>query len=255
MSSDPAKSSGSPMPQQAKWYLRKEELKQRLKPEDIELLYGHSKRITLQKGEIFWFSDHPPSIYLLDQGLAGLCKTDDDGKKFVLMLYAPGEFFGQLIPDVEYAELEDYLEAIQEMRLIRIDPDAFHRVLAAYPDLLLRLVRNVETRNQFLQKRLSHLLFKDVAARTADFLLEICHKMGQACPYDATQIRDVRLTHQEIAEIVCAARPVVSAVLSELSKAGLINKHDRSLCLTNIETLKDIAEDGSKGLEELTGKR
>lgn len=252
MSSD--SSSGSPMPQQAKWYLRKEELKQRLQPADTEMLYSHSTRLTLQKGEIFWFSDHPPSIYLIDKGLAGLCKSDDDGKKFVLMLYAPGEFFGQLIPDVEYAELEDYLEALQEVRLIRIDPSAFHKVLSGYSDLLLRLVRGVETRNQFLQKRLSHLLFKDVTARTADFLLEICYKIGQPCPYDTTQVRDIRLTHQEIAEIVCAARPVVSGILSELSKAGLVNKHDRSLCLTNIDALRDIAEDGSKALEEFTRK-
>lgn len=240
-------------PQQINWYLKKEDLRSQLAPTEIATLYQHSTRSIRQRGELIWLDDEaelPRRVYVVDQGYARICMTNDDGKRFILAVLGPGEFFGAIYPDYRPSELEGYLEVVQEMRLIAVEAAVFHDTLRNHPDLSLRIVKTMEERQRVLEKRLASIIFKDVTARTAEFLLEMGQKFAEACPLAEGTFRDLRLTHQEIAELVGASRPVVSQIIGLMMKQDILAKHNQCLCLQNVDELRLIAEQGVRALKE-----
>jgi CRP-like cAMP-binding protein len=110
----------------------------------------------------------------------------------------------------------------------------------------------LERRKRVLEKRITSILFKDVCARTAELLVDFVEKYGVECPEDEHKSsRDVVLTHQEVADFVGAARPVISSVISDMLKADILHKHSKALCVRDIERLKSLAEHGIKAFSRM----
>jgi CRP/FNR family transcriptional regulator, cyclic AMP receptor protein len=229
------------------WSVRKATIKEQFSEEEIKALYAHSTRFRKGKGEAIWIEeDETPKVYIVDEGYIRICLMNDDGKRLILSFMGPGEFFGAISPDMATMENEEYLEVVRNARLIAIEAKVFHDTLKKHPDMAINILKILENRKRMLEKRITSLLFKDVSARTAELLLEFSTRFGKECPYAASVTRDIPLTHQEIADLVGATRPVVSSVISDLMKADMIHKHDRVLCLNDLEGLKRIADQGIK---------
>jgi hypothetical protein len=52
---------------------------------------------------------------------------------------------------------------------------------------------------------------------------------------------DIRLTHEEFAELVIAARPVVSDVLADFKSEQIIDYTRGHICLLSLDRLESIA--------------
>ncbi|MCS6266271.1 MAG: winged helix-turn-helix domain-containing protein [Vampirovibrio sp.] len=103
-----------------------------------------------------------------------------------------------------------------------------------------------------MQRQLSDVVFKDVHARIAQTLLDMVFHYAELCPYAFGVVRDVCLTHQEISELIGASRPVTSLALNDFSRADLVHKHDRFLCLQNIPGLEIVAQEGYQALKKIS---
>lgn len=78
-----------------------------------------------------------------------------------------------------------------------------------------------------------------VRCRIATLLLSLCSSMGEDCT-EGIRI-PLRLTHQQIADIVHSDRVTVARVISELAKRELIVKAHGCLILSDITRLCDLA--------------
>lgn len=78
-----------------------------------------------------------------------------------------------------------------------------------------------------------------VRCRIATLLLSLCSSVGEDCE-EGLRI-PLRLTHQQIADIVHSDRVTVARIISELVKNALVTKVRGSLVLTDVNHLCDLA--------------
>ncbi len=226
--------------QQAAWDIRKEEILRQFSREELSLLEASTVRVRKARGEaVFLDEGESPKVYIVDEGYVRVCHLTGDGKRFIMGVLGPGEFFGAVTPDLSLESPEELLEVVREAKLLVIEAGVFHGILKNHPDMMLRLAQLLELKKRHFQKRLTSVLFKDITARTAELLLELFGKTGE----DQLQI-----THQEIADMLGAARPVVSNVLSRMTKAGVLGKQGVALCLLNRAAMADLWENGAAAL-------
>ena len=101
------------------------------------------------------------------------------------------------------------------------------------------LLESVTTHAQLLDRRLLWQFTTPIRARVATTLRDLICFEGQRCRHGYTI--DVRLTHQDLAELVGAARPVISAELVRLRDEGLIAYTRCYFCVDDLDGLDRVA--------------
>jgi CRP/FNR family transcriptional regulator, cyclic AMP receptor protein len=101
------------------------------------------------------------------------------------------------------------------------------------------LLESATARAQFLERRLLWQFTTPVRARVAATLRDLICFEGQRCTHGHTI--DVRLTHQDLAELVGAARPVINAELTRMRSEGLIDYNRCFFCVDDLAGLNEIA--------------
>jgi len=96
-------------------------------------------------------------------------------------------------------------------------------------------------RRKVLEIRLNDLLFKSAPARLARLLLYLAEEYGQAPP--AGPWLALRLSHQEIANMIGIARETVSTFMSEWKKEGWIDYTQRQIVIKSPENLRLLTEE------------
>ncbi len=100
------------------------------------------------------------------------------------------------------------------------------------------IISLISQRQQFLEQKLESLVFKDVQARLAETLYELAGHYGEKCPHGFEL--DIRLTQQELADLVCAGRPVVSTLLNQFRDQGILAYDRDFICINQIENFKNL---------------
>ena len=157
--------------------------------------------------------------------------------------------FGHRVKLVQIAMIGSY------DHIIAIDAGIFQRVLGHHPRLVMRMANVIMARQEQFKRRMTSFLFKDVSARLAELLLQYISDYAETLPSDpedanAPAYPIVSLTHQEIADLIGAARPVVSGIMSDWTKRGVLKKCGRLLVVHDEDRLQDLCELGSKAFEE-----
>jgi CRP-like cAMP-binding protein len=102
------------------------------------------------------------------------------------------------------------------------------------------VVQELENRQRKLVRRIEALVFKDVHTRVAETLLDLARKHQEPCSHGFAV--DVRITQQDIAELVGASRQMVSRVLGDFERRLYVQRMGRVLCILHAERLHRFAE-------------
>jgi CRP-like cAMP-binding protein len=132
------------------------------------------------------------------------------------------------------------------LQLNRLELEAAARVQG---DLATLLLESATTRAQFLERRLLWQFKTPIRARIALTIRDLICFEGQR--YRHGHNVDVRLTHQNLSELVGAARPVVSAELMRLRNEGLHSYTRSHFCVEDLSGLSRIVA-GETDFEELS---
>ena len=114
------------------------------------------------------------------------------------------------------------------------------------------LLESVTARAQFLERRLLWQFTTPVRARVAATLRDLICFEGGGGTHGHTI--DVRLTHQDLAELVGEARPVINAELTRMRSEGLIDDNRCFFCVDDLAGRNEIAiaRAGSKKIPGLS---
>jgi CRP/FNR family transcriptional regulator len=85
------------------------------------------------------------------------------------------------------------------------------------------------------------LLHREVSTRLATLLLNLSDRFGES--NGAGTVLDMRLTHQDLANMIASTREAVSKVMSELQREGLIEVQNRRIVIN-----PELADNGSPGV-------
>jgi CRP-like cAMP-binding protein len=91
-----------------------------------------------------------------------------------------------------------------------------------------------------MERRLESFAFKRTEARLAQTFRELSGGFATRCDHGFGQ--HLRLTQQELADLVGASRPVVSTILNKLRDKGVLGYNREYVCVRGIEDIEKLID-------------
>mgnify|MGYP000916879659 CR=1 FL=1 len=208
-------------------------------PESELLAFERSSRVeTYARRHTLLLSDDGSRVWIVLEGGVKLCRISMLGQRLVEALLEPGDPFGRLSNGG--APIRYVAETLEKSRIASLPRSSFEDLLRRHPDLAYAVVQTLEDRQRKLVRRIEGLVFKDVRARVAETLLELVREHQGPCAHGFAV--DVRITQQDLAELVGASRQMVNRVLGELSRELYLHRTGRVICILHRERLERLVE-------------
>ena len=164
------------MPADKKDILKKIYLFSGLQDHDLEAL----ARVALSRAfprdtTIFWEGKEALGFYILLHGQVKLVKSSFDGKEYILRLVAPGETMGEaaVLAESAYPVSAVTLEDCRTLFFPKVD---FLSLITASPRLARNMLATMSHLLYHLTRQLEDLSLKEVSARLAKYLQELCRE-------------------------------------------------------------------------------
>lgn len=213
------------------WYLKRCDLFERLSHEQLERLELRSRSRTFAAhSPICLPADKADSVFFLATGLVKVSHLTDDGKESTLAFVEPGELFGELAI-FDGQERDEFIEAVEASTVVMIPTEEIHRLMAERADVALAITKIIGMRRRRIERRLRNLLFLSVRERLIHLLLDLAEQLGR--PVDEGIRLRVKLSHQDLANLIGATRETVTAILGRLKLEGSVCNTRCKITLTN----------------------
>lgn len=219
------------------WYLRRADLFRHFTPEQIRELGDDTTIRRLARREHWLTSDDDDRVYVVAEGGLKLIRIGLLGRQLVEGILEPGDMIGRLTGsrDGSYQ-----VESIDQTVLLSVSRADLMAMLANDPELSLDVVQLVEDRERRLEMRLESLVFKDVPTRVIETLVYLARDHGEPCDHGFAV--DVRVSQQDIADLVGASRQMVNRVIRDLTVRFYLKRKGRVLCILNMDRLQRLSE-------------
>ncbi|MFT7641660.1 MAG: CRP/FNR family cyclic AMP-dependent transcriptional regulator [Pirellulaceae bacterium] len=174
------------------------------------------------------------SVFFLVNGRAKICNLTPDGKQSILAFINPGELFGELALLGE-DQRDEYAETIDASTVVMIPDIEMERLMEEFPRVSLGITKIIGMRRKRIERRLRNLLFLSNRERLTHLLLELAEEYGKRTS-EGVEL-GVKLSHQELANVIGSTRETVTVVLGELQAGGLVKVGRRRIVLLNTKSL------------------
>lgn len=181
-------------------------------PALLELARTARRRRYAAEQALFRVGDASDLVFVLHSGHVRASIRSSDGRDLILHVAGPGETPGY--PDL-IDEARRSVDAIaqDEVEVVALPARAARAALLAHPPALMRLAAELTGIIRKLGETTADLVFRDLRARLAKFLLSRPATTGRV---------ELGLSQGELAAQLGVARQSLNRALGELSQAGLI---------------------------------
>jgi CRP/FNR family transcriptional regulator, cyclic AMP receptor protein len=220
------------------WFLKQIKLFSNLKDEELNDLDKITRMEEVKRRQPIYLPGDPANtVYLLKAGRVKISRVTEDGKEFTLAILEPGEVFGEL-EVLEGTPRDTVAEALEDISVCVIQRKDFEEVLQNNPDLTIRLTKLIGFRLKKIENRIEDLVFRDVPTRVAHLLLSLSKEFGKQNE-DGVRL-SVKMTHQELANLIGSTRETVSATLNDFKRQGLIQQDHQTITIRDQRRLSSI---------------
>lgn len=225
-------------PKRTLWYLKKVAVLAEAGPDVLARLSEKVELREVRRRDVVYLPGDPSrSLYFVCGGRLKICKVTRDGKSLTLGYCGPGDMFGETCL-VGIAARTEMAEAVENALLAEVDKGDFERILTSSAPLATAVARAVIARRHDLENKLEALVFRDVSAKLAEQLIKLADEYG---------VDDVRgklvamkITHQELANLIGSTRETVSLTLSQFKRRRLIVTDGRKVILSDLTALRAL---------------
>ena len=175
------------------------------------------------------------TVYFLVHGMVRLQAEQADGSTVILGFLGPGDMVGEMSL-LDAAGRSATVFTLEPCHLLWMDRVTFQVMLETSPHLSINLLRELSRRLRQANDRVQVLVTKDVSGRVARQLAAFAERFGEPLPEGGERIR-MRLTQENLADIVGSSRERVCQVLQPMKRAHLVRE-----TRDHIYTVADRAE-------------
>ena len=203
-----------------------------LSQEETEDLLKCSHHLSLKsRDHLFRAGDRSNNVYIVASGCIRLFQVSPTGKETILWFSFPGEIFG--IAELSRgSDRQLYAVANEATQIYSIRSKDFTTFLGAHPEAAMKAIGILSARVRALGHILVGLTSDNVETRIARLLMRFAAvSSGTRCCSSSTKDElcvNIRLTHQDIANLIGASRQTVSSTIARLRKIGAVrtvNQH------------------------------
>ena len=190
------------------------------------------------RGTIYRQGEPARALYCVLEGQVTIARTSAEGLALTTAVLSPGDFFGPALSGAK--ETEDTAKAKGAVSMWRAPLAEFRRLLLQHPDASWEFASILAQRQRRMERRLEGFAFKRVEARLAETFRELSGGFAMRCEHGFGQ--HLRLSQQELADLVGASRPVVSTLLNRLRDKGVLGYNREYVCVRRIEDIENLID-------------
>lgn len=199
-----------------------------------------------QRQHIFRAGSPGNNLYILKSGRAKIYSLSPAGKEVILWFCIAGEVFG--LTEISNSGMREVSAvAYTDAEFLIVQHDRFREFLLAHPDTSLLLIDLLSVRMRMLGSLILAMATEDVSSRFLKLLNGLLVRYGQPCNLHSGcnhyQI-NLRLTHQEIADMIGTTRQSVSSLIGNLKQRGILFVHNHLIHIQNRAELATMAGQG-----------
>ncbi len=204
----------------------------------VKLAVGAKTDTYRARQVVYLPGDRAHGVHFLASGRVKVSKVTRDGKELTLAYRVAGEFFGEACL-LEGGPREEMAEAMEPCVTAEIERVGVDRLLAASAPVSYQFARTLIARRRDLENKVEQLIFKDVSSKLAELLLRLGIEHG--VENKRGLILALKITHQEMANLIGSTRETVSLTLSQFKRKGFIETEGRKVILADREGLRTMA--------------
>ncbi|SDJ60594.1 MULTISPECIES: cAMP-activated global transcriptional regulator CRP [Ferrimonas] len=178
------------------------------------------------KSTLIHAGEESDTLYYIVKGSVAVLIKDEEGKEMILSYLNQGDFIGELGLFEEQPERTAWVRAKSPCEIAEISYKKFRQLIQVNPDILMKLSAQMANRLQNTSQKVGDLAFLDVAGRIAQTLLSLAKQPDAMTHPDGMQIK---ITRQEIGQIVGCSRETVGRILKMLEEQNLIQAHGKTI--------------------------
>ncbi len=169
-------------------------------------------------------------MYIILDGQVKVVQATEDGKEILLAIHKTHDFFGE-VSLLDGMTAPATVQASEDSFIAFISKKDFYALLSSQRKVLEKLLEILCARLRDAWKRIYLLNFKHASDRVKTLFLSLCFDNGTRTPDGI--VLNLKLTHQEIADMTGLTRESVTRVLDKLQKDGevMVLKNKR-ICLS-----------------------
>lgn len=211
------------------WYISTNKLFSGLNEKQKGEMLSHLKEAVVKKGSfVYTVGDKAETLYILKEGKIKISRLSEDGKELTVDMLKPGDIFGELVLAGE-EERETIAEAVEDSFICAIHKKDFEDLISKNPRFSFSITKWLGLRLRRIENRLEHIVFQDVRARLVSTLHDMAAKYGLP-DKDGAKIA-IKLSHQDIANLIGATRQTVTLELNNLQKQGHLLIRNRTIII------------------------
>ncbi len=220
------------------WYLKKIPLLAELGADSLARLAESVEVREIRRREVVYLPGDPgQALFFVNGGRVKISKVTRDGKALTLNYCGPSEVFGETCL-VNGGPREEMAEALENAVITAVERDVFESLLRANASVGYQMTRLLAERRRDVENKLETLVFRDVTSKLAELLLQLAEQYGVD---DARgTLVALKITHQELANLIGSTRETVSLTLSQFKRKKLICTEGRKVIISDAESLKAL---------------
>jgi CRP-like cAMP-binding protein len=173
--------------------------------------------------------DPDGQLYFVLAGIVRLYKLYGGYKEATVALLKDQGVFGELRLD-EGLWQNAFAEAVTDVRVAVVRKSVLTGLVQSHPELAIKLLYCFSERLEQADEVIDSLVDREVSARLATLLSNLGERFGETNGSD--RVLNVRLTHQDLANMIVSTREAVSKVMSEFQRDGLIEVRNRKIAIS-----------------------
>ena len=211
--------------------LKRIELLASLTDEELRLISARFIMKQVKKNEIILREEDTNNfMYMVLYGKLKVVQATREGKEIILAIHQSGQFFGE-ISLIDGKTSPATVMAAEDSLIALVSKRDFHDLLASHSKVLYNLLQIMCSRLRDSWDKLKMLTFKNPAER-----IRLLFLMLSLQPKEKTQegtVLNVRLTHQDIADMTGLTRETVTRIMNRWQHGGKVTILENRLIRLN----------------------
>jgi CRP/FNR family cyclic AMP-dependent transcriptional regulator len=185
-------------------------------------------------GQILYSPATPTEVlFILRAGRVRLYTIGAEGRSLTTAIVEPGDVFGEMAA-LGQSLAGMFAETLEPTTLCVMSRADVDRLLLADPRIAARIAGLLGRRVAELERRLADVVLKSAPDRVASTLTRMADRDGAT----------IRLTHEQLAELVGTTRETVTKVLGDLSALGLVHLRRGRIVIKDSQGLRELVTIG-----------
>jgi CRP-like cAMP-binding protein len=194
----------------------------------LEVISEYVKENTYEKsGIIFSEGEKGDTLHIIAKGSVKITKYTKEGRTKILAVLKEKDSFGEMALLTEEARSAT-VESLEKSTTLSITKEKFEYLIKKEPSISLQIIKTLCHRLARADRDIKNLALGDAKTRVACVLVDF---KGEA--------EDIKLTHQEIADMAGLTRETTTRTLKQMADDGAIETRNRKINIRDYMKLKN----------------